>query len=190
MRNKSGYIEKPTDGSVAAVENARRIAEAEGRPMRILFVCLGNICRSPAADGVMHELVAQLPARLRPEIDSAGFYGGHAGELPDLRMREAARGRGLNLTHRSRQIRPSDFEYFDIIIGMDDRNMRDLGNASPTLETDAKLVRLSDFARHFPEADCVPDPYYGGRRGFEDVLDLVQDACSELFELITKNHNE
>ena len=134
----------------------------------------------------MRELTKDLPTNQRPEIDSAGFYGGHAGDLPDRRMRHAAFGRGLRLEHHSRVIRPSDFDYFDLIIGMDDRNIRDLHDASPSLEADSRIARMSDFAVHYPEADSIPDPYWEGAAGFEIVLNLLEDACSELATQIYK----
>ena len=170
----------PSSKSIDALNNARALAAAEGRPMRILFVCLGNICRSPAAEGIMRHLSADLPDHQRPELDSCGFYGGHAGELPDRRMRSAAMNRGLNLTHRSRQIRPSDFEHFDLILGMDRHNLRDLYDASPTTYTDRKIASMADFAVNYPEFDHIPDPYYEGAEGFELVLNLLHDACTTL----------
>lgn len=150
------YNEKPSAESIAAVKRARNQAEAENRPVRILFVCLGNICRSPAAEGIMRKITKDMPDDKRPELDSAGFYGGHAGDLPDRRMRHAAFGRGLHLDHRSRVIRTSDFEWFDLIIGMDDRNIDDLHDAAPSPESESRIARMSDFAVHYPEADSIP----------------------------------
>ena len=174
------YNEKPSAESIAAVKRARNQAEAENRPVRILFVCHGNICRSPAAEGIMRKITKDMPDDKRPELDSAGFYGGHAGDLPDRRMRHAAFGRGLHLDHRSRVIRTSDFEWFDLIIGMDDRNIDDLHDAAPSPESESRIARMSDFAVHYPEADSIPDPYWEGAAGFEIVLNLLEDACSEL----------
>lgn len=165
----------------SAVERACR----ENRPVRILYVCLGNICRSPAAEGVMRRLADK--EKIDMELDSAGFYGGHVGELPDRRMREAAWGRGLRLEHRSRTVRPSDFDYFDIIVGMDDNNIASLHNAAPTVETVNKIIRMTDFALDHPNADNVPDPYWEGRAGFILVLDLLEDANHHLLEEIKKN---
>ncbi len=170
--------------SSRAVKSAVERAREAGLPIRILFVCLGNICRSPAADGIMRELTKNLPATEKPEIDSAGFYGGHAGDLPDRRMRHAAFARGLRLDHHSRVIRPSDFEYFDLIIGMDDRNISDLLDASPSEEADRRIARMSDFAIHYPEADSIPDPYWEGAAGFEIVLNLLEDGCAHLLTLL------
>lgn len=174
--------EKDSIDSAECVREGVRRARNENRPLRILYVCLGNICRSPAAEGIMRELAAEEKVDL--ELDSAGFYGGHAGELPDRRMREAAYARGLRLDHRSRTVRPSDFDYFDIIIGMDDNNIASLRNAAPTFEVERKIVRMADFALDHPEADYIPDPYWEGRAGFIHVLDLLEDANSHLLEII------
>ena len=179
--------EKPSIGSTDAVTRALAAAKEASRPVRILFVCLGNICRSPAAEGIMRHLCADMPASMRPELDSAGFYGGHAGELPDRRMRHAAFARGLRLEHHSRTIKPSDFEYFDLILGMDDRNLSDLHDAAPTLDDERKIARMSDFAVHYPEADSIPDPYWEGAAGFEIVLNLLEDACACLKDMITED---
>ena len=155
--------------------------------VRILFVCLGNICRSPAAQGVMERLVEERGVADRFEIDSAGLYGGHAGELPDGRMRAHARRRGLNLTHRSRPVSPADFGDFDIIVGMDDSNWQRLRAMAPTVEDEGKIVRMADFFTQHPWADCVPDPYYEGAEGFEKALDLIEDGCLSLYECIMHN---
>lgn len=178
------YKEKPGEASLNAVKHARMQADAENRPVRILFVCLGNICRSPAAEGIMRHITKDLPASRRPELDSAGFYGGHAGDLPDRRMRHAAFARGLRLEHHSRVIRTSDFDYFDLILGMDDQNIDNLHEAAPTLDAEKKIARMSDFAVHYPEADSVPDPYWEGAADFEIVLNLLEDACDELKKYI------
>lgn len=147
---------------------------------KILFVCLGNICRSPAAQGVMERLVEESGLTDRYEIDSAGLYGGHAGDLPDQRMRVHARRRGLELTHRSRQVRESDFDRFDIIVAMDDSNYDRLRRLAPTSEDETKIVKMADYFSLHPWADCVPDPYYEGAEGFENALDLIEDGCHTL----------
>ncbi|MDE6296004.1 MAG: low molecular weight phosphotyrosine protein phosphatase [Muribaculaceae bacterium] len=152
------------------------------KPIRILFVCLGNICRSPAAQGVMQALIDERGLTDRFELDSAGLYGGHAGDLPDKRMRVHAFQRGYNLTHRSRPVRSSDFEQFDLIIGMDDSNISRLRALSPSVEDDKKIVRMTDFCRRHPNATYVPDPYYEGAEGFELVLDLLEDSCQGLLD--------
>lgn len=177
-------IEKPTKEAMAAINQAKKHAREELRTPRILFVCLGNICRSPAAEGIMREITKDMPANEQPELDSAGFYGGHAGDLPDRRMRHAAFSRGLRLEHRSRVIRPSDFDYFDLIIGMDDSNISDLHDAAPSPEAEKKIARMSDFCVHYADFDSIPDPYWEGAAGFEIVLNLLEDGCSVLKSML------
>jgi protein-tyrosine phosphatase len=142
---------------------------------RVLFVCMGNICRSPTAEGVLRRLVRQEGLSDRVEIDSAGTGGWHAGSPPDERATEAARRRGIDLAGAARQVEPADFERFDVILAMDRDNLAELRRLAPDEEARAK-VRLLLGDRD------VPDPYYGGDRGFEDVLDLVEEACEELLD--------
>lgn len=151
----------------------------------ILFVCLGNICRSPAAQGVMQRLVNERRLGREFRLDSAGTYAGHSGQLPDQRMRVHATRRGYDLTHRARQVRPSDFDDFDIIVAMDDANYWDLRDIAPTPAAQQKVVRMAAYLRSFPHRDCVPDPYYEGAEGFELVLDLLEDACGGLLDSLT-----
>ena len=154
---------------------------------KILFVCLGNICRSPAAEGIMQSLIEGKGLQKDYFIDSAGLYGGHAGDLPDHRMRMHASKRGYNLTHRSRPVKTSDFEDFDLIIAMDDSNYARLKNLAPTLQDEEKIVRMIDFVKGFPQYHSVPDPYYEGAEGFEIVLDLLEDGCRNLLEELEGN---
>lgn len=162
------------------------IEELRHKPViKILFVCLGNICRSPAAQGVMQSMIDERGLSDRFRLDSCGFYRGHAGDLPDRRMRVHAVRRGYNLDHISRPIRPSDFDNFDLIIAMDDSNYYDLMEAAPTVEAQSKVVKMIDFAVNDRCQDCVPDPYYSGAEGFELVLDLLEDACSNLLTMLT-----
>ncbi len=147
---------------------------------RILFVCLGNICRSPAAEGVLREMVEREGLSDRFEIDSAGTYGGHAGEPSDSRMREAAFIRGYHLTHRARQVDVEDFFTFDRIIVMDDNNLRDMERLAPSPEAKRKLERFASLCQNHPDTHYVPDPYYEGREGFERVLDILEDGCSQI----------
>lgn len=178
--------ERPTETALSVVAEAVERAMAEGRKPKILFVCLGNICRSPAAQGIAEKIAAERGVDI--ECDSAGFYGGHAGQLPDRRMREAAFGRGYRLEHRARRIRLSDLDDFDIVIGMDDSNMDDLHRLADTDERDGKIIRMTDFAAGHNEYDCVPDPYYEGAAGFQLVLNLLEDACGVLVnEIETAN---
>ena len=144
---------------------------------KILFVCLGNICRSSSAEGVMRHLVEEAGVADRFVIDSAGILSYHQGELPDPRMRAHAIRRGYDLTHRSRPVRTGDFYDFDLIVGMDDRNIEDLKERAPSVEAERKICRMTDFCTRYTQADHVPDPYYGGAEGFEYVLDLLEDAC-------------
>ncbi|MCH5232583.1 MAG: low molecular weight phosphotyrosine protein phosphatase [Muribaculaceae bacterium] len=149
---------------------------------RILFVCLGNICRSPAAEGIMNHLIEQEKLTAEFKIDSAGLYGGHAGELPDRRMRIHASKRGYDLTHRSRPVKPSDFDDCDVIVAMDNNNYSSLKNLAPTIEAEKKIVRMIDYIHSFPYQHSVPDPYYEGAEGFELVLDMLEEGCRNLLE--------
>jgi len=149
---------------------------------RILFVCLGNICRSPAAEAVFRSLAARNASSDCIEADSAGTYAGHAGELPDPRMRRAAARRGYELTHRARPLREADFERFDRIVVMDDCNYEAAHRLAPSRELAGKIYRMTEFCRRSPQWDHVPDPYYEGREGFELVLDLLEDACEGLLD--------
>lgn len=154
--------------------------------IKILFVCLGNICRSPAAEEVMRAIANEHHAGRRFELDSAGLYGGHAGELSDKRMRVHASRRGYSLTHRSRPVSESDFDYFDLIVAMDDSNYSRLRAMAPTPEDEDKIVKMIDFCRLSTRYDYVPDPYYEGAEGFELVLDLLEDACRGLYDALTE----
>ena len=148
---------------------------------KILFVCLGNICRSPAAEGIMKAKLKEKGLANSYYIDSAGIYGYHEGELPDSRMRAHAERRGYRLTSRSRPVKYDDFFDFDLIIGMDDSNISDLRRKAPDEASRQKIHRMTDFCRNFPDTH-VPDPYYGGAAGFEKVLDLLEDACEGIVE--------
>jgi len=155
--------------------------------IRILFVCLGNICRSPAAQGIMQALVDERGLSDKYELDSAGFYGGHAGDLPDRRMRIHAARRGIVLEHRARKIKEYDFGRFDFLVAMDHNNYDDLMELAPSVEDQKKVVRMIDYARNHPCQDCVPDPYYDGAEGFELVLDLLEDACGGMLDKLEYN---
>jgi protein-tyrosine phosphatase len=144
---------------------------------KLLFVCLGNICRSPSAEGVMKAIVEKHGLAHRFEIDSAGTSGYHAGDAADARMRRHARNRGLELTSISRQVQLRDFDYFDWIIAMDDSNYNDLLSLTRSDAHRKKVVKMTDFCS-LPDVDHVPDPYYGGDAGFERVLDILEDACA------------
>ena len=151
---------------------------------RILFVCLGNICRSSTAEEVMRTYVRRAGLEKKIEVDSAGILSYHQGELPDERMRFHAKKRGYQLTHRSRPVTTDDFFDFDLILGMDDRNIQDLYDRAPDIASEKKIRRMTDFCVN-QVADYVPDPYYGGAQGFEQVLDLLEDACQGLLDYIS-----
>ncbi len=143
--------------------------------LKVLFVCLGNICRSPAAEGVFRNLCQKQGTASRFVIDSAGTAAYHVGASPDARMQAAARSRGVELGGlRGRQTVVDDFHKFDIIIAMDASNMANLQGLKPATST-AQLVMMLDYGHSTLQE--VPDPYYGGADGFEQVLDLLEDAC-------------
>ena len=140
---------------------------------RLLFVCMGNICRSPTAEAVMRHLVAGAGLQDAIEVDSAGTGGWHAGARPDRRATAAARSRGIVLDGAARQVTARDFHDFDLLLAMDEDNLRDLLALAPS-GTEHKVRKLA--------AVDVPDPYYGGELGFETVLDIVTDACAGLLD--------
>jgi protein-tyrosine phosphatase len=152
--------------------------------MRILFVCLGNICRSPTAEGVMRHVLCEQGLEDRIEVDSAGTGGYHVGASPDERATEAARKRSIVLEGEARRFAPVDFDDFDLILAMDEENRRDLLDLAPDDEARAKVRLLREFD---PDSGGsgdldVPDPYYGGDEGFEEVLDLVEAATRGLVD--------
>lgn len=153
--------------------------------IRILFVCLGNICRSPAAEEVMRSL-AEAAGQKHIVTDSAGLIDFHEGELPDVRMRRAADRRGYRLTHRSRPVGPADFKHFDIIAAMDERNRTELLRIAENEQQRAKVVRTADFLTTHTEHSFIPDPYYGREDDFDLVITLLEDACATLLEQLKR----
>ena len=146
---------------------------------RILFVCLGNICRSPTAEAVFRELARRDAAGLPVEVDSAGTHGYHTGDAPDERSIVAARRRGFDMsTLRARVVEGADFERFDLVLAMDEPVYERLRSMAPRGRTDRVRLFL-DYAPHLNRRE-VPDPYYGGEAGFEEVLDLVEEAARGL----------
>ncbi len=151
---------------------------------KILFVCLGNICRSPSAEAVMNAKIKQYGLEDKYIVDSAGITGYHEGEPADSRMKQHAIRRNYHLTSISRPVRPDvDFEDFDYIIGMDDQNIKDLKRLAGSDASINKISRMTDYCERFVH-DAVPDPYYGGATGFELVLDLLEDACEGLIKTL------
>lgn len=130
----------------------------------------------------MQQLIERNALQQRIEVDSAGTYGGHAGERSDPRMRRAAAARGIEMTHLARRVREEDFESFDRIIAMDDNNYETLFRLAPNREAQNKIFRFREYLRHHTEWSYIPDPYYEGHEGFELVLDLLEDGCSTLLE--------
>ena len=145
---------------------------------RVLVVCMGNICRSPTAEAVLRAKVAERGVDI--EVDSAGTIGYHQGELPDHRARSAGEARGYSFEGiRARQVVEGDFEVFDLILAADNDNLRDLKRSCPT-HLHRKLALFLEFGR--PDVEEIPDPYYGGQRGFDYVLDLVEEASDGLLD--------
>ena len=153
------------------------------KKFKVLFVCLGNICRSPAAEGVMRGLVEREGLQDRVEVDSAGTGDWHCGHLPDARMRQHAARRGYALTSRARQVRAEDFEEFDLILVMDRQNRLDLREFVRREDDLLRVQLFCDFVTDRAEVE-VPDPYYGGEDGFETVLDLVENGCEGILRKI------
>ncbi len=159
--------------------------------MRVLFVCLGNICRSPTAEGVMRKLVAEAGLQDEIELDSAGTGAWHVGEPADARAREAALARGIELTSSARQVRAEDFERFDLILAMDGSNLHALRQLAPDEDAQERVRLLREFdpaSTDLADLD-VPDPYYDSQRGFEIVLDQVQAACEGLLEYVRESES-
>lgn len=151
--------------------------------MKILFVCMGNICRSPAAEGVLRHLLVNAQLDKEVIVDSAGTIDYHAGKLPDSRMRQAAEKRGLKLEHRARQVIADDLGEFDLILVMDHDNLRNVKSLYHSGKFADKIRLFCKFCTRHTETE-VPDPYLGGAAGFELVLDLLEDGCTEIVRRI------
>lgn len=160
------------------MDNARHTTKL----YRVLFVCLGNICRSPAAEGIMKEMAAQRGLADRVDVDSAGIGGWHVGQLPDSRMRRHAAARGYRLDSRARQFADGDFDRFDLIVAMDADNYACLSRRKPAGGCRARLVGMADYLRSHPGCHAIPDPYYGGDADFGLVVELLEDACAGLLD--------
>ena len=154
----------------------------------VCFVCLGNICRSPTAEGVFAKLVADAGLRERVAIDSAGTGAWHKGELADKRARQEGERRGIELTSVARQFIPTDFNRHDLIVAMDQDNVAELQRIARTDGQRAKIVLLRSFDPRSPRDAEVPDPYYGGLDGFARVFDLCQVACEGLLAHVREQY--
>lgn len=151
----------------------------EKQTISILFVCMGNICRSPAAEGIFRQMVADAGLEDQIEIDSAGTHSYHVGRPADERMRQSAASRGYQLDSIARRLVVEDFERFDLIITMDEDNYDQAMALRPG--HGAHVVRLVDYCE-ISDVDEVPDPYYGGEAGFHTVIDILEDACFNLLK--------
>ena len=163
---------------------ARVIGRTEPKPLaarRVLFVCMGNICRSPTAEGVLRKLLEERAPELDVQVDSAGTHAYHVGEPPDPRAQRAAQRRGVDLSaQRARRVTEHDFAHFELVLAMDEQNRDALLEICPA-EHRGRVRLLLEFAPHTGRSS-VPDPYYGGSVGFEHVLDLVEEAAAGVLE--------
>jgi protein-tyrosine phosphatase len=157
-------------------------------PIRVCFVCLGNICRSPTAEAVMRAVVAEAGLAHRFEIDSAGTTATHAGQRADARSAAAARTRGVVLTSVARQFRTDDFGRFDYVLAMDRENLTALQALAERSEFAARIELLRQYDPERGSEHDVPDPYYDGPRGFEEVLDICERGCRALLARIRRDH--
>ena len=158
-------------------------------PVRILFVCMGNICRSPLAESIFRHLLAERDVEDLFEVDSAGTSGYHAGDPPDRRSVETARSRGITVTGVSRQIAEADVHDFDYVIVMDAENRGHVDRLRERVAGIARVHRLREWDPEKGQLD-VPDPYYGGERGFEDVHDIVERSCAALLDHLLEEVRE
>lgn len=150
---------------------------------KILFICLGNICRSPAANAVMQKMVDDAGLSARFLIDSAGIGNWHVGELPDKRMRDHGAKRGYQVNHIARQFNAeTDFDSFDYIIVMDEDNYNNISRMAHSDKERNQVIRMVDYITEHPDATSVPDPYYGGAKDFDYALDLIEDGCRGLLK--------
>ncbi|MFP6624993.1 MAG: low molecular weight protein-tyrosine-phosphatase [Myxococcota bacterium] len=156
--------------------------------IRICFVCLGNICRSPTAEGAMRKLLVDSALANRIEVDSAGTAAYHAGEPADERSSATALERGVRLTSIARQFTTADFDSFDYVIAMDRENLQTLRTHAPGPDSAAKVTLLRSYDPDRGDEDDVPDPYYGGPRGFDRVFEICESGCAGLLAHIRAEH--
>ncbi len=154
----------------------------------VLFICLGNICRSPAAEGIMKAMVEERGLGDEFLIDSAGIGGWHVGQLPDSRMRRCGAAHGYRFDSHARQFQKSDFGEFDTIVVMDNENYRAITSMASSDEDRKKVVRMADFLSHHREYTTIPDPYYGDETDFELVISLLEDALEGLLSYLLTNN--
>lgn len=155
----------------------------------VLFICLGNICRSPAAEGIMKSLVEKEGMSDDFFIDSAAIGSWHIGQLPDSRMRKCGAEHGYRFDSHARQFQKSDFQHFDLIVVMDNENYRAITSMASSQADKDKVVRIADYLTHHCEYTTVPDPYYGDYSDFELVIELLEDACQGLMDSIKEQNS-
>ena len=155
----------------------------------VLFICLGNICRSPAAEGIMKSLVEKEGMSDDFFIDSAAIGSWHIGQLPDSRMRKCGAEHGYRFDSHARQFQKSDFQHFDLIVVMDNENYRAITSMASSQADKDKVVRIADYLTHHREYTTVPDPYYGDYGDFELVIELLEDACQGLLDSIKEQNS-
>ena len=156
--------------------------------INVLFVCLGNICRSPMAEGIFKQLVADNDLSSQIQCDSAGIIGYHAGELPDRRMRQTAKKHGIILTHKSRQLSPKDFMEFDYILGMDENNMQGIRQLEEHVQNnETTIFKMRDFDNQSSSQD-VEDPYYQQDIGFDICYNVLKESCQNFLNYLIKEH--
>ena len=154
---------------------------------KVLFVCLGNICRSPAGEGILKKILTDRGMSDKFLVDSAGIGDWHVGNLPDIRMRRHGSEHGYNFDSHARQFVKADFDQFDYIFVMDDANYKALKSKARTSSDMEKVYMTGDFLKHHPDNTFVPDPYYGDDDDFELAIELLEDACASIADYISKS---
>ena len=159
------------------------------KKISVLFVCLGNICRSPAAEALFIKKIKEKQIEDRFLVDSAGTGSWHVGKKSDLRMRLAAKNRKIDITSKARQINKNDFQKFNYILTMDNSNYKNVMSLKnrELISDNCKVMKIQEFANSFREEE-VPDPYFGGEQGFNNVLNILDDSTSGFLDYVVKNH--